>query len=157
MKITTHLISFSKLNVKKNGVPFGPLRFFNFRSLVRICESVKLRRRKCEVVTAKVRTCEGEAQRCEGESANRVRNFALSPLQLRTFAYAFFFSLSWSITCNLMQVFARGLPNALRCYWYRCARQCYGHRAYYESSLVFYWVIWHIVYQCWLSLIIIIK
>lgn len=63
-------------------------------------------------------------QRCEGAKVNvcscddKLRSaMAKEPYYYRYFA----FSLSRSITCNLMEVVARCLLNALGCFWYASA------------------------------------
>lgn len=116
---------------------------FKLSSSVRIPESAKLVKWKCEVVkSSSVNMRRQRAKmrrRMRKRPQHRTLAFATSNFRLRLF------SLSWSITYNLMQVLAWGLPNALRRYCYGCARQCGFHRAYYESSLVFNWVFWHAV------------
>lgn len=111
---------------------------FNLSSSVWIPESAKLRKWKSSSVNMRRQRAKMR-RRMRKRPHHRTLAFATSNFRLRLF------SLSWSITYNLMQVLARGLPNALRLYCYGCARQCGGHRAYYECLLVCNLVFWHVV------------
>lgn len=122
---------------------------FDPRTFASRTNCAKSQKKKCEGEGegegAKVRRCDGEARSSAGESA-RVRmrrsdtaiapllgNFALWPLQLRTFAFAFFDRIrkSRSITQNLMQ--ASYLPKVCRLISDIIGTHALVHRAYFSN------------------------
>ena len=110
------------------------LRTFAFRSR---CVSAKLRRRKCEGATAKERKCEDATAKHEDEEAIllsllRHRNFALSPSQLRTFAFAFFDSIQ-KVSVDYIEFDAGTvLAKVFRLIQAIIGTHALGHRAFYE-------------------------
>ena len=125
----------------------GATSTFALSPLGRRCESAKLRRRKCESATAKERKCEdatakredamAKVRRCEGEGAIllsllRLRNFALSPSQLRTFAFAFFDSIQ-KVSVDYIEFDAGTvLAKVFRLIHDIIGTHALGHCAYYE-------------------------
>lgn len=125
----------------KKGVSLGPLLPSNFRlqcefARVQSCENEieNCKKLKCEHATAKGKDAKANAK------TSAISYFGFCSVELSHSPFFFFLG-----RYNLMQVLARGLPNALRRYWYGCTRQCGGHRANYESSLISYRVFWYII------------
>lgn len=124
----------------------GPLQPSHFWAKMWWCKVAKAKVRSCAGIGGKMRRQSTKVEKVKVWHYYRSFNFTLSPSQLRTFDFAFFYCIQ-QISFIYIEIDAAPYsPEVcwlynLRCYSNACAR---GHCAYYECLLIFYCVRWHI-------------